>query len=288
MKKVFLFLLFVLMLFSAAYSESKDPFYKQTFRRAEVGNLSFLFPETWKGDVTEEGNFTFKAKSGDGTKGGLATISLRDVSSYGDPLDQNLLDTIYPTLASEIKSSGRVTDFTIYFAEHNDAPVYYANYYLTIRHKKHPTAVVLYIQDGDLISFTLSDEAENLDTVTNRAIAMFCTMEANNLSAEPKNRPSNIYDNAIISQNMSVVYADSSECTDEVLADWYFNHIVANGYNWGMILYTDKDDNSGVYGGSKIVEKNVTFRVWEDGSYSKGDNSNATIYIPDGDKLVVL
>lgn len=44
----------------------------------------------------------------------------------------------------------------------------------------------------------------------------------------------------------SVVKASSSEITDEVLNDWYFNYVKKNNYNYCMIVYTDID-GVGVY-----------------------------------------
>ncbi len=81
----------------------------------------------------------------------------------------------------------------------------------------------------------------------------------------------------------SIIRISSDEATEEALTDWYFNYVVANDYNWCMVLYTDKDDNMGVYSVNGIVEKDVFFEQDEYGDYSLGDSSQATTYYPTDD-----
>lgn len=99
-----------------------------------------------------------------------------------------------------------------------------------------------------------------------------------------------IYDTAIIKPVMngsrteeigeySIIEMDSSLLTDESLADWYFNYVLNNDFNWCMILYTDKN-NEGVYSIEGLVEKDVVFDKDEFGDYSLGDSSHATILAP--------
>ena len=99
-----------------------------------------------------------------------------------------------------------------------------------------------------------------------------------------------IYDTAIIKPVMngsrteeigeySIIELDSSLITDENLADWYFNYVLNNDFNWCMILYADKN-NEGIYSIEGIVEKDVVFDKDEFGDYSLGDSSNATILAP--------
>lgn len=103
-----------------------------------------------------------------------------------------------------------------------------------------------------------------------------------------------IYDNAQIKDVMnglrtekigeySVIEINSSEVTEETLADWYYNYVSVNDFNWCMILYSDKSDNSGVYALVGMVQKDIFFNVDEYGEYSVGDSSNATLYFPSGD-----
>lgn len=78
----------------------------------------------------------------------------------------------------------------------------------------------------------------------------------------------------------SLVRAPYAACTDEALADWYFNHVSTNTYNWCMILYSDRADNSGVYATQGMVQKDVSFVPDSFDQYSLGESSNAIVYIP--------
>ncbi|MCD7843582.1 MAG: hypothetical protein LUG17_03030 [Clostridiales bacterium] len=105
------------------------------------------------------------------------------------------------------------------------------------------------------------------------------------------NTESHIYDDATVKDVMngthteklgeySIVYIASDEATVENLTDWYYNYVEVNDYNWCMILYTDSDENKGVYGNTDIVEKDVFFEQDEYGDYSLGDSSQETYYLP--------
>ena len=109
---------------------------------------------------------------------------------------------------------------------------------------------------------------------------------------------SHLYDNAEIRDVLngygtekigeySIVRVDSSEITVETLSDWYFNYVEKNDFNWCMILYTDKDDNSGVYAISSMVEENVIFEQDGYGDYSVGSNDYSTIYYPSDNGILV-
>lgn len=66
---------------------------------------------------------------------------------------------------------------------------------------------------------------------------------------------------------VSIVDAASSEITDEVLEDWYYNYVSNNECDYYLIVYTDRD-NEGVYtAGDDIVAKDVELEPWEDGTY---------------------
>lgn len=100
-----------------------------------------------------------------------------------------------------------------------------------------------------------------------------------------------LYDNATVKDVMngfrteklgeySIVYIDSSLVTEENLNDWYFNYVSQNDFNWCMILYTDKNDNSGVYAVKGLVQRDILFEEDEYGDYMLGDSSNSTVYVP--------
>ena len=111
---------------------------------------------------------------------------------------------------------------------------------------------------------------------------------------------SHIYDNAQVKDvingsrtekigEYSIIEVNSEEVTDEALTDWYFNYVVPSNYNWCMILYADKNDNSGVYAIPGMVQKDIQFEKDKYGDYAVGDSSNATVYTPTNDnKLQVM
>ena len=112
--------------------------------------------------------------------------------------------------------------------------------------------------------------------------------------SKPEQVESHIYDNAQIKDVMngsrtekigeySIIEISSDKVTDEALTDWYFNYVEKNDFNWCMILYTDKDDNSGVYAIDTMIQKDLFFEQDEHGDYSVGDSSNATVYVPTDD-----
>jgi len=78
------------------------------------------------------------------------------------------------------------------------------------------------------------------------------------------------------------IEANKDMCTDEALADLYFNFVAKNNFNWCMVMYSDKDDNSGVYLNTGMIEKNVHFEKDGDG-WMLGDTSGETIYYPADD-----
>ncbi len=100
-----------------------------------------------------------------------------------------------------------------------------------------------------------------------------------------------IYNNAIIKDIMngirsekigeySIIEIKSDQINEEIIADWYFNYVEKNDFNWNMILYTDRE-NEGIYANSGIINKDVTFDIDEYGDYSLGDCSNCITYAPD-------
>ncbi|WP_418745088.1 hypothetical protein [Evtepia gabavorous] len=110
---------------------------------------------------------------------------------------------------------------------------------------------------------------------------------------------SHIYDSAQVKDVMngsrtekigeySIIEISSEEVTDEALTDWYFNYVAKNDFNWCMILYTDKDDNMGVYAIDTMIQKDVLFEQDEHGDYMLGNSSNATIYAPTDDSTLKI
>ena len=87
----------------------------------------------------------------------------------------------------------------------------------------------------------------------------------------------------------SVIEADSSDCTEEALADWYYNYVAKNDFNYCLVVYTDKDEKLGCYATDIFVQKDVEIEQDEYGDYYLGDSDSATTYGPseDGKTLTV-
>jgi hypothetical protein len=129
--------------------------------------------------------------------------------------------------------------------------------------------------------------------------AIFGNMGSNDEN-KPEQAESHIYDNAQVKDVMngsrtekigeySIIEAKSDEVTVEALTDWYFNYVSKNDFNWCIILYSDKDDNSGVYSISGIVQKDVVFTKDENGDYSLSEadaTSHAITYTPTDDNTL--
>lgn len=79
----------------------------------------------------------------------------------------------------------------------------------------------------------------------------------------------------------SVCEVLSEDCTEEALADWFFDYVDKHDYNWCMVLYSDKDDLSGVYAIKSEVIKDVKFAVDESGQYYVSESIGKPRYVPD-------
>lgn len=85
----------------------------------------------------------------------------------------------------------------------------------------------------------------------------------------------------------SIIECSSTEINEEVLADWYYNYVSQNNFNWCMILFTDTKDGDtylGAYSINGMVEYNVKYTRDQYGDYEYSSNiDNATLYLPNGD-----
>lgn len=116
-----------------------------------------------------------------------------------------------------------------------------------------------------------------------------CKKKSNNGDSQ------HIYDNAQVRDVMngsgtnklgeySVIKAASSEITDDVLNDWYFNYVKKNDFNYCVIVYTDID-GVGVYSSSGMVIKDAGLDVDANGDYSYVSRSDESNYFENGDTL---
>ena len=87
---------------------------------------------------------------------------------------------------------------------------------------------------------------------------------------------------SVVSQE-SLIYADSSDITIEDLEDWYFNYIKETEYDWYVIIYTDADDYTGVYGTTGYIEVGVTFEESSDEVFTESSTADSTMYVATDD-----
>ena len=90
---------------------------------------------------------------------------------------------------------------------------------------------------------------------------------------------------------ISVVRAEQAACTDEALADWYFNYVLKNSEcNYHIINYTD-NPTKGVYtmgkGPIEFIQKDVAMEEDADGSFSVGDDAGSTYYSVDANSKTI-
>ena len=90
---------------------------------------------------------------------------------------------------------------------------------------------------------------------------------------------------------ISVVRAEQSACTDEALADWYFNYVKEHSdCNYHIIAYTD-NPTKGVYtmgkGSIEFIQKDVALTEDADGSFSIGDDAGSTYYSVDANSKTI-
>ena len=77
---------------------------------------------------------------------------------------------------------------------------------------------------------------------------------------------------------MSVARADKADCTDEALADWYFNYVQKNtDCNYHVIVYNDVA-GKGVYANKGFIQKDIALTGESNGTYSLGNDDGSTYY----------
>ena len=113
-------------------------------------------------------------------------------------------------------------------------------------------------------------------------------------SGDTETEEVHIYDNAeiidvmngsgtsVVSQE-SLIYVDSSDVTMEVLEDWYFSYVAETDYDWYVIIYTDADDYTGVYGTTGYIEVGVTFDESSDEVFMESSTADSTMYVATDD-----
>lgn len=156
--------------------------------------------------------------------------------------------------------------------------------------------------DNDEASEAESEIEDDVESVNEPEGSEEPTDAESSSAAEPAGGQAekHIYDNAEVRPVMngygtekigeySVISAGSKDCTEEALADWYYNYIAVNDFNYCLIVYSDNEEK-GCYGTMTAVEKDVTLEKEDDGDYILGSEDGATAYGPsdDGKSLINL
>lgn len=84
-----------------------------------------------------------------------------------------------------------------------------------------------------------------------------------------------------------LIKADSKDCTEENLADLYYNYFAKKDFNFLIILYTDKNNDSGVYMNKAMIGVNDLFQKDEYGDYSVIESPDEIIYCPSEDEKTI-
>lgn len=88
-------------------------------------------------------------------------------------------------------------------------------------------------------------------------------------------------------ETYSVAEADSSTVTEKALLNWYQDFVEEQDLDYNVILYTDQE-GFGCYQLGSTIYKNVELIQNEDGGYTLGDPSTATLYQVEGDALTAI
>lgn len=81
----------------------------------------------------------------------------------------------------------------------------------------------------------------------------------------------------------SVIFATKEECTEDALADWYFNFVATHDYNYNVIIFTDANTLKGCYSIKGMVEVGTTFDKDEYNDYMVGQTNDSVVYAPSED-----
>lgn len=84
----------------------------------------------------------------------------------------------------------------------------------------------------------------------------------------------------------TVIQLDSKDCTEEALADLYFNYFVKNNMNQLFILYSDKDDMTGIFITTGCIFVNEQFADDGNGGYSICNSPDEIQYVPIDEKTI--
>ena len=131
-----------------------------------------------------------------------------------------------------------------------------------------------------LIGFAGNSNDETADTADTDTV----------INTQDVTEQSHIYDNAEIVDlksgdgsnvigTVTITRANHADCTDEALADWYFNYVLAHSdSNYHIVVYSDVD-GKGVYGNKGTLQKDVKITPsGKDDSYDLGDDAGSTYY----------
>ncbi len=87
----------------------------------------------------------------------------------------------------------------------------------------------------------------------------------------------------------SILEIPQSEATLEYLTDWYVNYVIPSGHRYDFIIYSDRDDDLGVWANDVTMDKDVYLIESESGGYTEGGNTStsASYELQDGELVEI-
>ena len=122
-------------------------------------------------------------------------------------------------------------------------------------------------------------------------VSLFTRKEDNKTSVETETTETTIVENPVEIQKEEIlngletevigecliVKTQSVNCTEDFLTDVYYNYYITNDYNYGIIVYTDKE-NIGGYINTGLIELNCEIIKENNGTYCLGETFDDSIF----------
>ena len=95
-------------------------------------------------------------------------------------------------------------------------------------------------------------------------------------------------DGSKVNGSMSLVKASQADCTEEALADWYFNYVEKHSEcNYHIIVYSDNPEKGCYANGFGFIQKDISLIQEADGTYYTGDDAGVTYYEVNSDTKTI-
>ncbi len=77
-------------------------------------------------------------------------------------------------------------------------------------------------------------------------------------------------------EKYSILDIPQSEATMDYITDWYENYVIPEGHDWDVIVYSDREDNLGVWADASSMSRDVYLIPDDASGYTLGDNSSTS------------